>query len=43
MIMKNNNDKMTVAKGLYTPELESDACGTGLIANLKGNKDGRYQ
>ncbi len=23
-------------KGLYTPELESDACGTGLIANLSG-------
>jgi glutamate synthase (NADPH/NADH) large chain len=25
-------------KGLYTPELESDACGTGLIANLNGIK-----
>jgi len=23
-------------KGLYTPQLESDACGTGLIANLNG-------
>jgi len=25
-------------KGLYTPSLESDACGIGLIANLDGNK-----
>ncbi len=25
-------------KGLYTPELEKDSCGTGLIANLNGNK-----
>lgn len=38
MIMKTNSKKISVSKGLYTPELESDACGTGLIANLKGNK-----
>ena len=25
-------------KSLYVPELESDACGTGLIANLNGEK-----
>ena len=25
-------------KGLYTPELEKDSCGTGLIANLNGIK-----
>ncbi len=25
-------------KSLYTPELEKDSCGTGLIANLNGNK-----
>ena len=25
-------------KGLYTPQLEKDACGTGLIANLNGHK-----
>ncbi len=25
-------------KGLYVPQLESDACGTGLIANLNGIK-----
>lgn len=25
-------------KGLYTPELEKDSCGTGLIANLDGIK-----
>jgi len=37
-MMDYNENNMNVAKGLYTPELESDACGTGLIANLKGNK-----
>lgn len=26
----------TPTKGLYTPQLESDACGTGFIANLNG-------
>ena len=26
----------TNTKGLYVPQLESDACGTGLIANLNG-------
>ena len=25
-------------KGLYIPQLEKDSCGTGLIANLKGEK-----
>ena len=25
-------------KGLYVPEMEKDSCGTGLIANLNGNK-----
>ena len=25
-------------KSLYVPELEKDSCGTGLIANLNGNK-----
>jgi glutamate synthase (NADPH/NADH) large chain len=25
-------------QGLYVPELEKDSCGTGLIANLNGNK-----
>ncbi len=29
---------MTKKKGLYTPQLEKDACGTGLIANLNGHK-----
>ncbi len=26
------------ARGLYTPQFESDACGTGFIANLHGRK-----
>lgn len=25
-------------KGLYVPQMEKDSCGTGLIANLNGNK-----
>jgi glutamate synthase (NADPH/NADH) large chain len=29
---------MTKQKGLYVPQLEKDACGTGLIANLNGDK-----
>lgn len=28
----------TQQKGLYIPQLEKDSCGTGLIANLKGEK-----
>jgi glutamate synthase (NADPH/NADH) large chain len=28
----------TQQQGLYTPELERDSCGTGLIANLNGHK-----
>ena len=27
-----------IKRSLYTPELEKDSCGTGLIANLNGNK-----
>lgn len=27
-----------IEKGLYIPQMEKDACGTGLIANLNGNK-----
>ena len=38
IIMENSKIKPVISKGLYTPQLESDACGTGLIANLKGNK-----
>ena len=33
--MKENDN---IHKGLYLPQLESDACGIGLIANLNGNK-----
>ena len=29
---------MTTRKGLYTPELEHDACGIGFIANINGTK-----
>jgi glutamate synthase (NADPH/NADH) large chain len=36
--MEKNKIEKSVTKGLYTPQLESDACGTGLIANLKGIK-----
>ena len=28
-------------RGLYLPQLESDACGIGLIADLTGNKTHR--
>jgi glutamate synthase (NADPH) large chain len=31
-------DDQIPQKGLYVPELESDACGTGFIANLNGIK-----
>jgi len=31
-------DDLPEPAGLYLPELEKDACGTGLIANLDGNK-----
>jgi len=30
--------KDSTEKSLYVPELEKDSCGTGLIANLNGNK-----
>lgn len=40
-IFQANEDQMinktTNLKGLYVPEMESDACGIGLIANLNGN------
>jgi len=29
---------MEIDQGLYVPQLEKDACGIGLIANLNGNK-----
>lgn len=35
--MKNNHTKKS-GKGLYTPELEHDACGIGFIANINGLK-----
>ena len=35
-MQEQKNEQRT--QGLYCPELESDACGTGLIANLKGNE-----
>lgn len=34
--MKEKADQLK--QGLYTPELEKDSCGTGLIANLNGEK-----
>src|SRR3569833_2447269 len=27
-----------VSKGLYSPEIERDACGIGFVANIKSNK-----
>jgi glutamate synthase (NADPH) large chain len=30
--------KTTTTKGLYTPELEHDACGIGFVANINGTK-----
>ncbi|MBT1707074.1 glutamate synthase large subunit [Fulvivirgaceae bacterium PWU5] len=30
--------KETTSRGLYTPELEHDACGIGFVANINGNK-----
>ena len=30
--------RMGQNKGLYVPQMEKDSCGTGLIANLNGNK-----
>jgi glutamate synthase (NADPH/NADH) large chain len=35
--MKSNHLKKS-GKGLYTPELEHDACGIGFIANINGLK-----
>ncbi len=32
----DDQDDQQPTQGLYCPELESDACGTGLIANLSG-------
>ena len=33
-----NENAPQQGKGLYVPQLEKDSCGTGLIANLKGEK-----
>ena len=30
--------KETTSRGLYTPELEHDACGIGFVANINGTK-----
>jgi len=30
--------EQTISKGMYVPQLESDACGTGLLANLNGTR-----
>ncbi|MEO1437837.1 MAG: glutamate synthase subunit alpha, partial [Bacteroidota bacterium] len=35
--MKDKELTQECPKGLYVPQLESDACGTGLIANLNGH------
>ncbi|MEO0779298.1 MAG: hypothetical protein AAF146_22230, partial [Bacteroidota bacterium] len=32
------NDTDPPQRGLYTPDLEKDSCGTGLIAQLRGEK-----
>ena len=32
------DDEQNKQQGLYFPQLEKDSCGTGLIANLYGNK-----
>lgn len=31
-------DKAQRSRGLYTPELEHDACGIGFVAHLKNRK-----
>ena len=36
--MKNTMQIPNPNKSLYTPQLEKDSCGTGLIANLNGEK-----
>ncbi len=36
MHMKQNDARQ--GKGLYVPQMESDSCGTGLLANLNGTK-----
>src|SRR6187549_1202265 len=36
--MKEMEEIKTKNQGLYTPELEHDACGTGFIANINGTK-----
>ena len=30
--------KQKTSRGLYTPELEHDACGIGFVANINGTK-----
>ena len=36
--MKKTTNHTQITRSLYTPQLEKDACGTGLIANLNGDK-----
>ncbi len=36
--MNEMEEIQTTNQGLYTPELEHDACGTGFIANINGTK-----
>ena len=37
-IVKMEGENPAQQKGLYIPQLEKDSCGTGLIANLNGEK-----
>ena len=39
--MRTTDDDQGPQPGLYVPQSESDACGIGFVANLKGNKDHR--
>ena len=31
-------DQLTVRRGLYDPANEHDACGVGMVVNIRGNK-----
>ena len=37
--MRTVDDDQPRQRGLYVPQTESDACGIGFVANLKGNKN----
>ena len=37
--MRTVEDDQPRQRGLYVPQAESDACGIGFVANLKGNKN----